>query len=196
MLTLISKYRYSYDYQKIVIKKIYRNSLSLFTGIVIFFSFLFLTIYYYQKNPNWTNIFSLGKELNKKKLSNNIVTYQVREGDDLWKIAEKFYGSGFNVEDIVNRNNLNNPNQIEEGQLLIIPSVASKINTEIGQISAISSTKVKFTGNKYTVKEGDYLWQIAEDCYGDGNNWTRILNENNLSSADAIYTGLILKIPR
>jgi len=196
MLTLIRKYRYNYDYQKIVSQKISRHSLSIITGIIVFFSFSYLTVYYYQHNPDWRNLFASSKNSKQTKLTNNIITYQVKEGDDLWKIAEKFYGSGFNVEDIANKNNISDPNLIQEGQVLIIPSVPAKENTEVGQISAISSGEVKFKGDKYTVKEGDYLWQIAQDCYGDGNNWVRIAKENNLSSADAIYTGLVLKIPR
>lgn len=196
MLTLTRKYRYNYNYQKIVAQKISRQSLSLITGMIIFFTAGFLAAYYYQYNFNAINLFSRKNNLQVKNSNNNLITYQVKEGDDLWKIAEKFYGSGFNVEDIANKNNITDPNLIQEGQVLIIPSVASKQTTEQGQISAISSSEVKFKGNKYTVKEGDYLWQIAQDCYGDGNNWVRIAKENNLSSADAIYTGLILKIPR
>ena len=196
MLTLIRKYRYNYDYQKIVFHKISKNSLSLITGMIIIFTSGFLGAYYYQHNLNWVNLFSKKNSLQAKKTNGNQITYQVKEGDDLWKIAEKFYGSGFNVEDIANKNNISDPNLIQEGQILVIPSVASKQTTEQGQISAISSGEVKFMGDKYIVKDGDFLWQIAQDCYGDGNNWVRIAKANNLSSADAIYTGLVLKIPR
>jgi len=196
MLTLIRKYRYSYNYQKIVAHKISRNSLSLVTGMIIFFTLGFLTAYYYQRNPNWRNYFP---QKNNAQISNpkmNQVTYKVQEGDDLWKIAEKFYGSGFNVEDIANKNNITDPNQIVEGQVLVIPSVAAKKSTEQGQVTAIASGEVKFKGDKYVVKEGDFLWQIAQDCYGDGFAWTKIAKENNLTIADSLYTGMVLKIPR
>ena len=31
----------------------------------------------------------------------------------------------------------------------------------------------------YTVKHGDSLWEIAEGAYGNGTQWTKILNANN-----------------
>jgi len=195
MLAFIKRYRYNCDYQKIVLQKVSKNILSLFMGMIIITTLGFLTSYYYQHTPNWRNYFPQ-KTAQKFSQNANQITYQVQEGDDLWQIAEKFYGSGFNVEDIAKLNNINDPNLIEEGQMLIMPSVTAKKSTDQGQISAISSGQVKFKGDKYTVKDGDFLWKIAEDCYGDGNNWMRIAKENNLMSEDAIYTGLVLKIPR
>lgn len=34
-------------------------------------------------------------------------------------------------------------------------------------------------GDKYTVVEGDTLWEIAEAVYGNGFEWTRILEANS-----------------
>ena len=34
-------------------------------------------------------------------------------------------------------------------------------------------------GNKYTVIEGDTLWEIAEGAYGDGTQWTHIRDSNS-----------------
>ncbi|GIW70016.1 MAG: hypothetical protein KatS3mg101_0763 [Patescibacteria group bacterium] len=33
-------------------------------------------------------------------------------------------------------------------------------------------------GTSYTVKRGDTLWEIAEGAYGDGTQWTKILEAN------------------
>ena len=47
--------------------------------------------------------------------------YIVKAGDYLWKIALESYGDGFAWVKIAKINNLNNPNIIEPGQVLIIP---------------------------------------------------------------------------
>jgi len=52
-------------------------------------------------------------------------TYIVFEGDNLWGIAEKFYGTANwdNVMGIANANGIENPNLIFPGQILTIPGV-------------------------------------------------------------------------
>mgnify|MGYP001550135542 CR=1 FL=1 len=35
------------------------------------------------------------------------------------------------------------------------------------------------SGDTYTVKQGDTLWEIAEAVYGDGSLWVNILNSNS-----------------
>jgi LysM repeat protein len=50
-------------------------------------------------------------------------TYTVESGDTLWAIAERFYGSGAEYQRIfeANRDQLDNPDQIQPGQTLRIP---------------------------------------------------------------------------
>lgn len=47
--------------------------------------------------------------------------YTVLKGDNLWSIAQKFYGNGSRYKEIANANNLKNPDIIHVGQKLIIP---------------------------------------------------------------------------
>lgn len=54
-------------------------------------------------------------------------THTVAEGEDLWKISEEYYDSGYNWVDIAEANNLANPSNITVGQELTIPSVALKV---------------------------------------------------------------------
>lgn len=51
------------------------------------------------------------------------VKYRVKAGDTLWKIAVQFYGknNGAKFTLIAQANNIDNPNQIQKGQLLTIP---------------------------------------------------------------------------
>ncbi len=122
--------------------------------------------------------------------------YIVKAGDNLWKIAESTYGSGFNAYDIASANKISNPSLIEPGQALILPSIAPKAAT-VGEIAAAATTKpVTFIGDKYTIKHGDYLWKIAEEAYGDGYAWVRIAKANSLANPSLIHAGNVLIIPR
>lgn len=49
---------------------------------------------------------------------------------------------------------------------------------------------------KYTVKEGDTLFLIAENYYKDGYKYTEIAKTNSLANADAIEVGQVLEIPK
>lgn len=49
---------------------------------------------------------------------------------------------------------------------------------------------------KYTVKEGDTLFIIAEKYYQDGEKFTEIAEANNLTDVDQIETGRVLEIPK
>src|SRR3989344_3721143 len=57
--------------------------------------------------------------------------YIVVEGDTLWSISEKAYGTGYNWSDIAKANSLNESNQLVAGQELEIPEV-----TPVGVASA------------------------------------------------------------
>ena len=58
------------------------------------------------------------------------------------------------------------------------------------------------TGDSHTVTSGDTLWEIAEGAYGDGVQWTTILNANSASigylangSQALIVPGQVLVLP-
>lgn len=49
---------------------------------------------------------------------------------------------------------------------------------------------------KYTVKEGDTLFEIAQKYYQDGSRFTDIAQKNNLANLDEIEAGQVLEIPK
>lgn len=49
---------------------------------------------------------------------------------------------------------------------------------------------------KYTVKEGDTLFLIAEKYYNNGEKFEEIAKANNLSDVNLIETGQVLEIPK
>ena len=52
-------------------------------------------------------------------------------------------------------------------------------------------------GKSYTVQSGDTLFKIAEEAYGDGNDYQKIFEANRdlLESPDHILPGQELRIP-
>ena len=117
-------------------------------------------------------------------------TYLVSKGDNLWKIAEKVTGSGYNWVEIAKENNIKNPGIIYEGQELNIKVSSNFIAAkEDAQNKSIS-------GATYEVQKGDTLWDIAVRAYGDGYKWVEITRENKLANPNLIHPGNILTLPR
>ncbi|MBI4028910.1 MAG: LysM peptidoglycan-binding domain-containing protein [Candidatus Blackburnbacteria bacterium] len=138
-------------------------------------------------------------------------TYKVQKGDNLWKISEKFYGSGYNWTDIASENKLINPGQIAEGQELTLPQIAAKqLTAQVSPSpapttpSGTPSPKVQpqpqaIQGESYTVVRGDSLWKIAVRAYGDGYQWVKIWKANKKIIANhpnLIYPNQTFNIPR
>ncbi|MFA5933084.1 MAG: LysM peptidoglycan-binding domain-containing protein [Microgenomates group bacterium] len=66
------------------------------------------------------------------------------------------------------------------------------------QISAETQTDVSPENlpGKYTVKDGDTLFLIAQKYYTDGYKYTEIVKANNLPDANTIEEGQVLEIPK
>lgn len=166
---------------------------SFLIGLGLFIIILLFVLTYVVKKPQVqiTN----PQETAETQTQKTQKTYQVKEGDYLWKIAEDMYGSGYNAYDIAQANNIVNPSTIYKDQLLIIPEVTPKLLTK-GETSQTATAQVTETSETYTVQKGDYLWSIAEKFYGDGFAWTKIAQANNLSNPSLIHEGNELKIPK
>jgi putative chitinase len=126
-------------------------------------------------------------------------TYLVAKGDNLWKIAEKVTGSGYNWVEIAKDNNIKNPGIIYEGQELTI----SINNNFVAATDDTPDTKVvgnsdnsSISGATYEIQKGDSLWNIAVRAYGDGYKWSEIARENKLVQPNLIHSGNILVLPR
>ncbi len=121
-------------------------------------------------------------------------THQVRLGEHLWKIAEEYYGSGYNWVDIAKENRLSNANLLVVGQELVIPK-AEVIRPAV-RLTETGTSEATITDNTYTVIRGDYLWDIALRAYGDGYRWVEIAQANNLVNPNIIHAGNVLSLPR
>ena len=116
-------------------------------------------------------------------------TYTVSAGDTLWKIADKYYKSGYNWVTLASANKISNPDKIEAGQKLSIPK-AETIKPG-GNILATQAPP-----KDYTVVKGDSLWKIAVAEYGTGYAWTKIAETNKLANPNLIFAGNVLRLPR
>lgn len=119
----------------------------------------------------------------------------VAPGDNLWKIAESKYGSGYNWVDIASENNLPNPGSITVGQELKLPKVAVIVvtppKTEIAE-----AVVPKIEGESYTVAKGDNLWSICVRAYGDGYKWSEVAKANGIKNPGYIEVGQVIKLSR
>lgn len=98
-----------------------------------------LLVVNYFRNLDTSETFPTGTQTEEKAQTD---TYKVAKGDTLWSISEKVYGSGYNWVDIRDANNIQNPNDLEEGTELTIPDVEVRgVNNQLagGTATAIST---------------------------------------------------------
>lgn len=104
--------------------------------------------------------------------------HTVVAGDTLSKISLAQYGviHLFDAIFVANQPMLTHPDKIYPGQVLRIPPVAAP---------------------SHTVAKGETLGAIAKHWFGDAGQYTKIFeaNRDQLSSADAIAVGQVLRIP-
>lgn len=172
-----------------------KSYISLLYGVVsvviLFVILFFLVNMLTQRNPG-----SVGEDgIQTSELKK---TYLVKAGDTLWSIAETQYKDGYMWTQIATANKLSNPDEIEVGMKLTIPSLpASASPTTSPTFEPTSSAKdSKISGSAYTVVAGDNLWTIAVRAYGDGYKWTEIAKVNKLSNPDLIHPGNVFTLPR
>ena len=73
-----------------------------------------------------------------------------------------------------------------------IRTFSNQESVDITDDSAVTQTQ----GDKYIVKSGQTLWDIAEEVYGTGFEWERIALANKLQNPGQITEGSELIIPR
>lgn len=188
------------NYKELLLNALNYNKLNFLLGIITVIIIILVGYNFFLKNKTPILKIATKKQVqkldsspaaNKKKLERK---YKVKEGDTLWKIAEQFYGSGYNAVDIALANNINNPDLIYIDQQLIIPSVKPKLSTG-NQIAATKTEKTNPVTKQYTVKPGDYLWKIAQEFYGDGFLWVKIAQMNKITNPNIIEPGQIILLP-
>ena len=106
--------------------------------------------------------------------SSSLTIYKVQSGDTLSEIAARY---GTTVNELVNLNEISNPNLIYPGEVLRIR----------GNVSGSSSSSLTI----YKVQSGDTLSEIAAR-YGTTVN--ELVNLNEINNPNLIYTGEVLRL--
>jgi LysM repeat protein len=113
----------------------------------------------------------------------SFIWHTVQRGETLSNIARR-YGTTWQV--VARANGLANPNQIYAGQKLKIPSTSGG--------SAGGSTGATGCRIRHTVKQGEWVWQIARN-YGVSPYDILAANGLTIQTANTIYPGKVLCIP-
>lgn len=130
-------------------------------------------------------------------------TYTVQKGENLWRIAEAQYQTGYAWVEIAKANKIDTKKagHIEIGQKLTMPQLSRQYPQTVSKPATVSAQPTvanPITGTEYTVQKGDNLWTIAVRAYNDGYKWTQIAKANNIDiqKAGRIEIGMKLTIPR
>ncbi|MGB6838835.1 MAG: LysM peptidoglycan-binding domain-containing protein [Microgenomates group bacterium] len=176
--------------------KVHESTLSMFLGAIVIVVVGVLVVNYFRGLETGTTLPGEGIEQEGPIITRDGKTIHiVQEGDNLWKVAERYYDSGYNWVDIASENNLVDPGQIDMGQELVIPEVEPKLTTVSIATEILEKQIEPISGATYTVVHGDCLWNIAVRAYGDGYLWVDIAQENQLANPDLIHTGNVLVLP-
>lgn len=84
---------------------------------------------------------------------------------------------------------------------ILIFNYFNKGKADLGPAQSTTSTEQQDVApsnlpGKYTVKDGDTLFDIANTYYNDGYKYTEIARTNDLTNPDVIDTGQVLDIPK
>lgn len=143
-------------------------------------------------------------------------TYVVGPGDSIFGIAERLAGPGTSevasfAERLVELNlgrempdgrRFTNAAFIDVGWVFELPDGAPS-NTAVGSASSSASTSERDPG-VHVVEEGETLWSIADEEFGDPQRWPEVFEANEgrtfddgrrLTDPDLIHPGWALEIP-
>ncbi len=116
----------------------------------------------------------------------------VTTGDDLWSLAERYYGRGQEWRRIAAANPdrlTGGPDRLRVGWRLVVPDDGRQVEEDDRRADA-SARSVR-------VRSGDTLTSIAERTLGDADRWTELYRANRaqLSDPDELPVGLLLHLP-
>lgn len=205
--------------------KMNEDKFSTLLGVIVVF-LVGMMMFNYFKSANlsmWKgSIFDSGAtttatEEKTDTTNQNVDTYKVVKGDDLWHISERHYKSGYNYVDIIKENKLPASGRIEVGMELKLPKVEPKKMTvkepvadkstekkvEVKAVVEATPTPAKTAGtidlDTYATQKGDSLWTISVRAYGDGFRWTKIYWENKAvigKNPNMLFSGIKLNLPK
>jgi len=120
--------------------------------------------------------------------------YIVKHGETLSDIVMKF---SVTVQDIVHANELKNPNQLKEKQILLIPikeefvaNTLEEVRIRKARVAALKEVIIPLEVSNYTVLEGDSLWSIANSVNLEVDT---LIGSNTLGNV--LRPNVVLRVP-
>ena len=133
------------------------------------------------------------------------VTYTVKPGDSLQRIARDILGSTKRWREIQTLNGITRPDAIAVGAVLKMPaganvnqaSVNSNAKTVAVNKTAAKKARAQKTSQKgtYVVQPRDVLSRIAQQQLGSAKRYQEIVNMNPGLKPDRLLVGMVLKMP-
>ena len=119
------------------------------------------------------------------------IEYIVKKGDYLGKIAEAYFNDSGYWELLAKYNNLENPNDLQPGQIILIPVNPNKTIRYDVENTEYEPDKI------YTVKKGDTLYCIVRVQYGLKNQETvdKLATYNGMDNPNTLKVGQEIYIP-
>lgn len=169
---------------KISISDKREETISMLLGLAVVGVVVFLIFNFIQRRKGNISLPGISQQNTAVAVKEETGRYDVKKGDSLWKIAGNVYGDGYKWQLIAKENNLSDPNQIEVGQKLIVPTLTPQ-QKEVPEIPS-----------EHKVLKGESLWRIAAVYFKDGYQWTKIweLNKGILRDPGKLEIGMVLRL--
>ena len=144
------------------------------------------------------------------------VLHHVTRGENLWKIAERYYGDGRLHAALARQNDgrVMADGGVRLGSSLLIPAALESdygvVNRRVGarvsrggreSVGSSSSAARRDVGGTprvattYTVRRGDTLSEISQSMLGTSKRYREIMRLNDLDDATDLWVGMELRLP-
>ncbi|MAW77323.1 MAG: hypothetical protein CMJ95_08065 [Planctomycetes bacterium] len=122
-------------------------------------------------------------------------TVTVQENDSLWAIASRQLGSGLRWTELLEVNpGLREDTILQPGQLLKIPANNVAVKRPVARVLRPVSVRAGF--RSVVIREGDTLYDLAEQQLGSGLRWSEIQDANPGLNPNRLPVGKKILIPR
>lgn len=129
-------------------------------------------------------------KITTSKVSTSTVTYTVKSGDTLSKIASS---NKMTIAQLASLNKITNVNMIHVGQVLKVTKTTSSTQPTASNTTTTSKTNTNTNTSSYTVKSGDTLSKIAAN---HNMSLAQIAALNAITNVNAIRVGQVLKVSK
>jgi nucleoid-associated protein YgaU len=141
--------------------------------------------------------FEFVKSVGKKLLGASEA--QAASGEELTKevASHGFETSGLSISSEGNKVTLSGNVKSQEEAERILLALGNTVGVAEVDMAGLTVAAQEAQATLYTVKKGDTLWKTAEQHYGKGALYTKIVEANNppIVNPDLIQPGWVLRIP-